>query len=573
MSSPRESCFHCGEPVPPRQRRTVRIDGAEQPVCCAGCEAVATLIAGSGLEDFYHYRTGPSARPDDIPSDEWSAFDRSEVQQGFVRHLDDHRREGVFLIEGLYCAACGWLIEHVLERLPGVEDIQVNPATGRALLRWDSNATALSLLLRRMAELGYRPHPLSAEDAVPVATRERRAAMKRLAVAGLGMMQVMMYAVALYAGAIHEGMDPVIQHFLRAVSLLVATPVVFYAGRPFFRGAWRDLRARRPGMDVPVALAVGTAYAASVWNTLAGGGEVYFDSVTMFVFFLSVARYLEMAARHRAGRTTEVLVRMLPATALRLTAEGEERIALAELTPGEHIRVRAGETVPADGRIVSGASHLDESMLTGEPLPRPRSEGDAVIGGSLNVTGPIDVLVDRVGQDTLISAIVGLLERAQSDRPRLARLADRVAGWFVSGVLAAAALVALYWWQTAPEQAFPVTLAVLVVTCPCALSLATPAALVAATSRLARSGVLVTRASALEILTRADRLVLDKTGTLTRGRLGVQLTGRRDGTAAEEAFALAAALEAHSEHPIARAFDAHRDERTAADVAVQPGLG
>ena len=575
MTATGEACYHCGEPLPPGPVRTARIGGVERPMCCPGCEAVASLIAGSGLDDFYRFRTAPAptpASPAEVAADEWQAYDRDAVQRPYVRQLPGDRREAVLLVEGLTCAACAWLIERVLGAEPGVADIQVNPATGRALLQWDPARAPLSALLRRMAGLGYRPHLLAASESLPAITRERRAALKRLIVAGLGMMQVMMYAVALYAGAIHEDMDPGIAGFLRGISLLVATPVFFYAGMPFLRGAWRDLRARRPGMDVPVSLAIGGAYTASVWHIFAGG-EIYFDSVTMFVFFLSVARFLEMAARHRASRATGALARMLPATALRVTAAGAtERVALAELAVGDRVRVPVGDPVPSDGRIVAGDSRLDESLLTGEFMPVPKRVGRPVVGGSVNLTAPIDIEITRVGQDTLVAGIVRLLDRAQSQRPRLAVVADRVARWFVACVLLAATATGLYWWQTDPAHAFPIVLAVLVVTCPCALSLATPTALVAATARLARQGLLVARAGALETLAKADHLLLDKTGTLTLGRLTLNETVTHTGDAAE-ARRLAAALQAHSEHPIAQAFRAHRDGREARAVRVHPGRG
>ena len=573
MTTARATCFHCGDTLPRNGVRYVQVDGSQRPVCCPGCEAVATLIADAGLADFYRHRTGPAPTPPEPAVDEWNAFDRDAIQRAFVRDLGEERREAVILVEGLYCAACAWLIEHVLAGTPGLETIEVNPATGRALLRWRADRVALSRLLRRIAAAGYRPHPLSADAGEPLVARERGAALRRLAVAGLGMMQVMMYAVALYAGAIQAGMEPAIMELLRAVSLLIATPVVLYAGAPFFHGAWRDLRAGRPGMDVPVALAIGSAFTASVWNTLIGAGEVYFDSVTMFVFFLTVARFFEMTARHRASRQTGALARMLPATALRIATDGNERVALHELAIGDRVRVPAGEPIPADGRIVAGASRLDESLLTGEFMPVSRGPGSEVIGGSTNDGAPIDVEITRVGQDTLVAGIVRMLDRAQAERPPLARTAERVARWFVGGILLAAVATAFVWSQIAPAEAFAVTLAVLVVTCPCALSLATPAALVAATSRLARCGLLVARTGALETLARADHVVLDKTGTLTRGELTLHRVETMDRDDTDEALAFAAALEAHSGHPIARAFEHGRAGHEATQVTVESGKG
>jgi Cu2+-exporting ATPase len=367
------------------------------------------------------------------------------------------------------------------------------------------------------------------------------------------MMQVMMIAVALYAGD-YSGMDASLEQFLRWVSLVIALPVVVYSARPFFQAAWRDLRYRQLGMDVPVALAIGGAFAASIWHTVMSAGEIYFDSVTMFTFFLLTGRYLEMIARHRAGQAAEELVRLLPATATLITADGDELVAVAELQPGDRVRIRPGETVPADGSVVSGISSVDEALLTGESLPLPRRAGDALIGGTVNIESPLIMTVEKVGTETVLSAIVRLLDRAQSEKPHLAQLADRVAGWFVAVLLVLATGVAWYWWQVEPERAFAITLSVLVVTCPCALSLATPVALTAATGALTRLGVLTTRSHALETLARVTHLVFDKTGTLTEGRLELTQVVRLGALTRDRCQALAAALEQGSEHPLARAL-------------------
>ncbi|MES1951125.1 heavy metal translocating P-type ATPase [Salinisphaera sp. S4-8] len=547
-------------------------------MCCAGCEAVARLIDEGGLGEFYRFRSDFAPTPAAElagADDEWNAYDRDSVRDSYVRTLEGGASEAVLLLENITCAACSWLIERVLADDEAVIRIQVNPATGRAILRWHADITALSTLLRRIAHLGYRPHLLSADQAVPLFTRERRAALKRLIVAGLGMMQVMMYAVALYAGAIYDDMDADIALFLRGVSLLVATPVLLYSGTPFLRGAWRDLRARRPGMDVPVSLAIGGAYIASVYHFFTGG-EIYFDSVTMFVFFLTTARFLEMSARHRAAIATGDTARALPATARRIATNGDtQTVPLAELRTGDRVRVPAGAIVPGDGRIVAGQSTFDESLLSGEFMPAAHGENEAAIAGSLNLTASVDIEIERIGQNTLVAGIVRLLERAQSERPRLALLADRIAGVFVSAVLVLACATGLYWWQVAPDLTLPIVLAVLVVTCPCALSLATPTAFVAGTASLARRGLLVARAGALQTLASADHLILDKTGTLTEARLRIErvdcLTPDYD---ADHCRRLAAALQAHSTHPIAQAFAPDFDDTLrASDIREQAGHG
>jgi P-type Cu2+ transporter len=570
-------CFHCGEPLTGTEPWFVKLEDEQRRVCCPGCKAVAELIRDTGLADYYRYRTEPGARPRDgavvvDPDASWQPFDRPQMLEAVSAPAGDGLRSCTLLIEGVRCAACGWLIERSLEQVPGVREIRVNPANARARLVWDPATLPLSGALGVLSRLGYRPHPGGAGSA-ELALRERRAALRRLGVAGIGMMQVMMYAVGLWIGAF-EDMDPGIEELLRWVSLVVATPVVLYSGRPFFTGAWRDLQSGRPGMDVPVALAIGFAYAASAWHTIMGQGEVYFDSATMFVFLLALGRYLEMGARHRAGDTQEALARLLPEAARRLGPDDAwETVALRDLAAGDVVLVRHGETLPADGRLGADSVRLDEAMLTGESRPRVRVAGEIGLAGSINLGDPFRMRIERTGADTLVSSIGRLLDRAQSERPPIAAAADRVARWFIVGVLLAAATTWFVWNAIDPSRAFAVTLAVLVVTCPCALSIATPAAMTAATGFLARRGLLVVRAGAVERLAKIDRVMLDKTGTLTRGQLrilGVEVTGLLD---AEAALGVAAALETASEHPIARAFSVAVAAGEASDVTVAPGQG
>jgi len=563
------ACFHCGEPLPETPRLVVAVDGREQRVCCLGCRAAAELIRDVGLGDYYRFRTAAAPRPEVARDDVWATYDRPEVQAPLVG------RDGALavvnlLIEGQRCAACSWLIGERLGRLTGVARANVNPATARAQIAFDPRAVGLATLLRAIAALGYRPHVLGATDTLAVATRERRTALKRLAVAGFGMMQVMMIATALYIGAV-DGMDPVIREYLRIVSLVVTTPVLIYAGQPFFAGAYASLRARHVGMDVPVAVGIALAFAASAWNTLTHAGDVYFDSVVMFIFLLLLGRYVEMLARHRAGSTGEALLRLVPATALRLVGDVRERVPVAALAAGDRVLVPAGECFPADGRIVGGATEADEALLTGESLPVAKGPGAMVIAGALNSAAPVEVELTAVGQSTVVAGIVRLLERAQTERPRIARLADRAATWFVTRVLVGAALVAALWLLIDPSRAFEATLAVLVVTCPCALSLATPTAITAATATLARAGLLVTRPDALESLAHADTVLFDKTGTLSLGRPRLEGVAVR-GIARESALAIAAALERASAHPLAQAFEAIAAP-PASEVAVHPGAG
>lgn len=555
----RGDCYHCGLPIPDDVSLSVAIDGEERPLCCAGCQAVAQAIVANGLADYYRNRDSlPESPREALPAvlADLRLYDNADFQKSFVRELGADEREAALLLEGITCSACIWLNEQHLARLPGVLAADINYATRRARVRWDTKRIQLSDILAAVAAIGYRAYPYDPARSEALAHEERRRALWRVFVAGFGMMQVMMYAVPVYFADGDMGVD--FEQLMRWASLVLTLPVVFYSAAPFFRGAWRDLRLGRVGMDTPVAIGVGGAFAASVWATLTASGQVYFDSVTMFVFFLLGGRFLEMTARQKAVSVTEALARLLPAFAERLphfpTGREPEKVQVGELKAGDFVLVRAGATIPADGRVVEGESAADEALLTGESAAVPKRPGDAVIGGAQNVASPLVVAVDAVGEATRLSAIVRLMERAAGEKPRLVELADRVAGRFIAAVLLLAALTALTWLWLDPAQALWVTVSVLVVTCPCALSLATPLALTAAGGALAREGVLVTRAHAIETLARATHFVFDKTGTLTLGRMHLREVVPLGQLDRERCLALAAAMERDSEHPLASAL-------------------
>ncbi len=561
MADPDTACYHCGLPIPRDAHLCVEIGGAPRTMCCAGCQAVAQAIVDNGLDDYYRHRDAlPESPREALPAvlGELTFYDHPEVQSSFVRPLSEHEREAALILEGITCAACVWLNEQHLTRQAGVVAVDINYATRRARVRWDERRIRLSGILAAIASIGYRAHPYDAARAEEVAGRERRAALWRLFVAGFGMMQVMMYAVPAYLAGEGEMSDE-IGRLLRWASLVLTLPVVLYSAAPFFRNAWRDLRLKRVGMDVPVALGVGSAFFASLWATLAGTGEVYFDSVTMFVFLLLGGRYLEMLARHRSVRAIERVGRALPAFAERLTAYpalDTERVVVSALMPGDCVLVAPGQAVPADGRVLAGESEVDESLLTGESRPLPKSAGSAVTGGTVNIRSPLLLRIERVGEGTRLASIVRLMERALAERPCVVQLADRVAAGFVAALLALALVTGLAWSQIDPSRALWVFVSVLVVSCPCALSLATPAALAVATGAFARLGLLVARGHAIETLARADHFVFDKTGTLTWGRLRLKETLALGIAGGEQALRLAASLEQGSKHAVAAALRA-----------------
>lgn len=552
-------CFHCGEPVLVDSPITLKIDGDTRAFCCYGCRSVCETIDAEGLSGFYQHRTAPAVTPRDLTPtelDQLRELDHPLLQSSFVAPVKAGL-EAQLLIEGITCAACIWLLEKHLAQRPGVIAFSVNHTTQRARLMWQPEQSSLSDLVIAIHQLGYRAKPYRADEAELALKAEKRSSLIRLCVAGIGMTQSMMLAFPLYFELVSD-LSPDFIQFFRWVSLLVATPVVFYSARPFFRNALRDLRSRHLTMDVPVATAIGLAYVASAWVTVAGGDEVYFESVCMFTFLLSLGRYIEMQARYRAGLTSNALAGVQPTVAARVHGDSTELVATHELQRGDTIRVKPGEAMPVDGIILSGRSTLNEAALTGEYLPETRVPGDSVHAGSINGENPLTVRVENSGANTRLSGILRILDRVQAEKPKIARTADRIAGVFVSRILILSPLVWFGWWLAGADNAFDITLSVLVVTCPCALSLATPTAITSATMKLRKLGFLPSRGHTLESLNAIDTVVFDKTGTLTRGELSLVLTHSCSDLDQAQLQAIAAGLESDSEHPIAKVFRPYR---------------
>lgn len=575
----RSPCYHCGLPVPHGSQYDVVIDGQQRAMCCPGCQAVAQTIVDGGLDNFYRHRDGQNADSDlirtnsgDRRKQELELYDNLDVQSSFVHAAGSDQREALLVIEGITCAACVWLLEKHLSSQPGVTSASVNLTTHRARIRWQTDTTRLSHLLAEIDRLGYQGHPYQPNREEQLLEQERKRAVRRLGVAGVCMAQTMMLAAALYAGELSHSMDAHIITLMNWASMVLATPVALYSSVPFYKAAWRDLQTRSLSMDVPVALAILLAYFASVWSTLSGSGDVYFESVTMFAFFLLVGRFMEMAARHRTGRAGNALLDLLPTSAIRLDEGRETLVPATQLRTGDQVLIKAGHTIPADGRVVEGRSSVDESALTGEYLPQSRKTGDQVIGGTLNIEHPLQIEVTETGSESRLSAIVRMLDRAQAEKPGVARIADRVASQFVAATLLTAAAVAVFWYFYDPARAFWVTLSVLVVTCPCALSLATPTALTAATGTFRQRGMLISRGHVLESFATATHIIFDKTGTLTEGNLNIEEVRSVSPLDSQNLLNIAAALESRSEHPIARAFRAHATG-SASDVRVHVGQG
>ncbi|EKE76799.1 heavy metal translocating P-type ATPase [Gallaecimonas xiamenensis] len=566
--SPDNLCYHCHQPLDPGSTFRTRILGKDRALCCAGCQAVSQAIVDSGLSDYYRYRTQAAVAPDALVPQALAGYDSPALQRQFV-HQDGELSEVILSVDNLSCAACAWLIEKRLGAMNGVARVHVNATSQRLQVRWQQDRLPLSALLKALADLGYPALPFAPDQQEALYSAQLKRLTLRLGLAGIATMQVMMFAFAFYFGV---GNDGELGQYFRYLSWGLASPVALYSAQPFYQAAWRQLRLGQPGMDVPVSIAILGAYLASSYATFGGGGEVYFESIAMFTFLLLTGRLLELRARHKAAQGAANLLKLVPALAWQVTDQGPCQVPVAQLALGDRVQVRPGEKVPTDLRLTSSGAELDESFLTGEALPVAKKCGDSLYAGSLNLRSPLEGEVKALGADNLVAGILRLQEGAQAQKPKSAQLADLIARRFVVRLLLVALLTYLGWLWWRPEDAFWVTLSVLVASCPCALSLATPAALTCTMSRLGQLGWLVRQGDSLEVLPHIDTVLFDKTGTLTQGRLELADIKAMRGEAGHWA-AVAAALEAGSEHPIARAFDPYAATLKADGIENHPGQG
>ena len=542
-------CAHCGLPVPPARR----LPSGAAAFCCEGCATVFAVLEAHGLTRYYALA---KASGELLPAKVTGRGHAELDDPAFVARACTPLPGGLFAtdlyLEGVHCAACVWLVEKVPSLVPGAIEVRLDLPRSRARVVWDPSKAKLSDVAVALDRLGYPVHPYRGARAAESRKRENRELLLKIGVAGAVAGNVMAIAFGLYGGFLH-GIEPEYLKLFRWTSLIVAAPSVFWCGSTFFAGALGAFRARALSMDVPIAIGLLAGYAQGAINTVRATGEVYFDVVTTLVFLLLAGRYLLKRRQGAAVEATELLSSLSPSSA-RVLADGETReVPLEALVPGMSIEVLSGETFPADGRVAAGRANVDLSLLTGTSLPVEVAEGDTVHAGTLNLSGRLEVEVVSTGEETRVGRLMRLVEESAGRRAPIVRLADRIAGRFVAVVLALAAVTLAIWWHVSAQLAFDHAVALLIVTCPCALGLATPLAISAGIGRAARAGFLVRGADVIEALSRGGRMILDKTGTLTTGELAVvRYWGR------EEARALVAAAEAHSSHPVARALATSR---------------
>ncbi|MEW6756163.1 MAG: heavy metal translocating P-type ATPase [Candidatus Latescibacterota bacterium] len=569
------ACAHCGLEVPP----LLVCPGEEEQYCCAGCCQVRALIRQWGYDDYYRLvrAQGGELGPARVAGRSFADFDDPTFQEQFCKAAAGRRRCAELYLEGVHCAACVWLVERLPEVVSGLEAVRLNLATSVARVVWDPEQGSLAPVARALDALGYTPHPHVGGQARRLRQAEDRALLMRLGVAAACAMNIMFLQGALYAGQ-RWGMDPEFDALFRWLVFALSLPVLLYCARPFYRAAWAGLWRGVPHMDLPIALALTAAFAYSAAATVRGGGEVYLDSLAALVALLLGARYVQRGAQRRALERAETLrSAAFVEFARRLQGDGplapSVEVPLVTLRAGDRLEVRSGELVPVDGTVVHGYSQVDNGVLTGESAPVEVQPGDRVWAGATNLGARLAVGVEATGERTRVGALLAVVQEAMARRPPIVELADRLSRVFVSVVLGLAALAAVLWIGDSPAVALQHVVALLVVTCPCALGMATPLALSVGITRAAQAGIFVKSPEALERLRRAGTVVLDKTGTLTEGR--AQVSGWRGAEAARD---LACALEAECSHPVAQAFRRAYEPplyltRPASGVHETPGLG
>ncbi len=563
-SLPNNSCYHCGSFILPGDSYDAELSGLPRKFCCAGCMAIAQTIHGEGLEVFYARRAQSSDKPaaylasNDIPEnlapyDDPSLLGRYTRPSGVEGNLETTLR-----LEKIRCAACVWLCEQHLRRIPGVKDVQINYVSQKLKAEFSPQQTSLARLLFEVERIGYEAWPFEPSLSIERSKKERRQLLTRLGVAMLGMMQVMMYAWPSYVG--ESDITAEYDLLLGWASWVLTVPVMVYSAGPIFQSAWRSVATFRQtqmlGMDVPIALALALAFFAGTVNLATGSGQGYFDSITMFIAFILAARYVELLARQDAQGGAEALAKQLPATCERMpnypSSQQVEIVPVVNCNPGEVLRVSPGDIVPADGILIECESALDESLLTGESKPIDKKIGDRVYAGTHNILNPLLMRVDAVGQSTRIAGIASLLDQALQAKPLMVSLAEKWAGYFVGFLLLSAFISSAIWLYVDSSKAWTVLVSVLVASCPCALSLAVPTAMAAAQGAVTKLGLLIVRGHVLEALVKATDLVLDKTGTLTMGQPELkEIFIARPEFSRSDVLILAASMEAGQKHPLA----------------------
>ncbi len=568
-------CYHCGlalgkEKVPP-----FTVLGKQRDFCCLGCRSVSQLIVENGVEDYYQFRDlQPSSSSENKGIDEqnqrWKIYDDPSFQRSFVKQLDDQSHQAYLLLERIRCAACVWLNEQYLRSLDGILEVSVDYTSHQLRVRWDVDKIKLSKILQAIESIGYQAHPFESSAREKLIEEEKHKSASRLLFSAILSMEVMAHALATYklGGVDEQGNLQLWEVIGRWTDLIVVSALMIYAGRDFFNSAWRDLKNHHIGMDVPIVIGLSAAYIGSFIATINQNSHVYFDSIAMFLTLMLAARYFELKGRLLAAASFDRLLKITPQTAYKIDVEGHEKeVLVSDLVAGDLILIQPGQTVPVDGTLREGRCYFNEAQLTGEVLPVVKVAGDQLYAGSCSIDQQLMVKVTKSVNHSTTQNIIQAMNEGLESRPQIALLADKIAKWFVLGLIILATFTSLYWLSYDPSQALAITISVLMVTCPCALALATPVALSLGSGLLSEKGILPLNMSVIDRVSSADVIAFDKTGTLTTGKphLDEIVLIRKGDFTQDEYLHIAASLESGSEHPVAKAISAkfvasHPDE-------------
>ena len=554
-------CFHCGLPISDKKPLSLKVQQQQHFFCCQGCKAVCNAIVASGNQDYYQHREANANRIDTNALPELikklSLYDKPEIQKDFV-HSDSQQnwKEAWLILEEIRCAACMWLNERTLRQLDGVLDVQMDYTSQQARIRWNPDKIKLSDILTAISHIGYIAHPFDPRRREALNKEQQQRSLQRIIFAAILGMMVMQSAISSYffGEADAQGQYPLWIIISRWSSLFATGIILAYSGRLFFQNAWRDIKNKNLGMDVPIALGLLIAWLGSLLSTIRQVGEVYYESIAMFVLFLLIARYIELRARIQAAALLDRTAKIIPQSTQRIKNGIIESIAVIELQTGDKIQIAIGETVPVDGILLSRYSLFDESLLTGESLAVEHFQGDQIISGSINIDQVIELEVQHNTANSTLSQLQQLTQKSPQDRPYYIELADQIAGKFVASILLIATATLVFWLWKDPSHAIGHMVSVLIVTCPCALALAAPVSLSLCAGGLAKLHLLVLRMSSIEEITQVDTVVFDKTGTLTTGTPTLQQTLVIGQLSAQDCLIIAASMEQGSTHPFAKAL-------------------
>ncbi|HIH2763260.1 MAG TPA: heavy metal translocating P-type ATPase [Candidatus Azoamicus sp.] len=573
----KEKCFHCGLDINYNdESRILILNDITHNFCCTGCLAVTRFILDNGFKDYYENRNNYGNKIDEsFLKNNFNIYDESKILEKYY-YKKKNLTSVVLSIDGITCSACTWLIERFINKLTGIENISINLITSKANITWNTQKINLSTILTNFLKIGYKAYPYNLKEEEKKNKMDVKNELKKIIVSGLGMMQIMMLSASLYIGEIKD-MHYAYWIFIRWACFIIAFPVMIYSGKNFFYGSYRNIKNKSLGMDFTVSISLLIAFMASIHNLIKNEGEIYFDSICMFIFFLLVGKFLELKARHHSSDIIYSLQNLNENTATIIKDNKHKEILIEEINIGDILLIKPGNIIPVDGNITNGDTHINESMLTGESNPVYKKKDNIVIGGTTNIDNIITIKATQTYTHSTINIIVKTLEQINSLRPKINIMVDHIANYFIFFVILTIFLVSIIWISLGEKNIFNIILSMLMITCPCALSLATPIAMTSSTNSLIKIGFLITKEHTINTLNNITDVIFDKTGTLTHNYFILKKIKIKKKISIKEILSIIYNLEKKSNHPISKAFDKFKniikDEAINYNIKNYIGLG